>query len=503
MSRNKRMYPFIMTRHEIRIDGLSLRGWGYGTLHDKEKQYQVEVRNALPGDRVLAEIRRIEKNHFEADVVSFLAYGYPRIQSRCPHAGCRKDKDTGCGGCTLQSIDYGTQLDLKHAILCRYLQDNHIAQTPNPVLPCPSQWFYRNKMELTFGPDGADMLGVGLHPAGFQHEVITLRQCDTLSPLVAMLCVRTTAWAQAFGVSYYVFRKNSGFLRNLTYREGKRTGQKMVILTTSGEDTLSFSDGIRSAREVVEHYAEHVLGCLPEQVDTFYWTTVVTQKGRKTVQEDHLIFGPPVLREVMFVPDEAHALQFEVLPHAFFQPNTLQAERLYDIVRRQAEPFMKPDTPVLDLYCGTGTIALSFARHGHRAIAVDIEVQAIENARANAAFNGLSDQVEFYAGDVAETLKMLLDRDAKFSEYLLVIDPPRRGLLPPAYKQIMRLGMDTIIYVSCNPESLAADLEKFVSDGYVIVHIQPVDMLPQTAHLETVVTLVYGPSFSKFPFLKA
>lgn len=489
MPRNKRMYQFIMTRHEILIEGLSLRGWGRGTLCIDEKKYGVEVRNALPGDRVLAELRRIEKNSFEAEVVEFVSHGYARVAERCRHAGCRRDKDTGCGGCTLQSIAYETQLDLKHTLLQRCLKSNHVEATPNPVLPCANQWFYRNKMELTFGPDGADQLGVGLHPAGFQHEVITLRQCETLSPLIAELCVRTTQWAQENGVTYYVFRKNSGFLRNLTFREGKRTGKNMVILTTSGEDNLPFGDGTKTAREIIDHYAAHVLCNLSHAIDTFYWTTIVTVKGCKTVQEDHLIFGPSVLREVMYVPDEAHALAFEILPHAFFQPNTLQAERLYDIVRRQAEPFMKPDTPVLDLYCGTGTIALSFARHGHRAIAVDIEVQAIENARANAEYNGLSDSVEFYDGDTAETLKQLLDRDAKFSEYLLVIDPPRRGLLPPAYKQIMRLGIDTIIYVSCNPESLANDLEKFLLDGYRIHNIQPVDMLPQTAHLETVVTL--------------
>ena len=150
---------------------------------------------------------------------------------------------------------------------------------------------------------------------------------------------------------------------------------------------------------------------------------------------------------------------------------------------------MTAETPVLDLYCGTGTIALCFARHGHRAIAVDIEVQAIENAKSNAIYNGLSDFVEFRAGDSAEILREYLDNDANFSNYMLVIDPPRRGLLPTAYKQIMRLGLKTIVYVSCNPESLCEDLAKFKADGYSIKNIQPVDMLPQTAHLETVVTL--------------
>jgi 23S rRNA (uracil1939-C5)-methyltransferase len=146
---------------------------------------------------------------------------------------------------------------------------------------------------------------------------------------------------------------------------------------------------------------------------------------------------------------------------------------------------------VLDLYCGTGTIALSFARYGHSAVAVDIEKQAIENARENARKNGLEDKIEFYAGDTAEILKKLLDENANFADFILVVDPPRRGLLPPAYRQIMRLGMRTIVYVSCNPESLAADLRQFRADGYTIQAVQPVDMLPQTAHVETVALLTY------------
>ena len=482
----------IMTRAELTISGLSLRGWGQTEIIVGDRPVRVEVRGALPGDRVLAEYRRIEQGGLEAEIVEYLDYGYPRVEPRCPHTGRRCDKDTGCGGCPLQTIRYETQLDLKRNILQHFLDKSGIREKPNPVLGCANQWFYRNKMELTFGPDGASELGVGMHPAGFQHEVIQLRHCETMSPLIPELCTKTTEWAKRHGVTYFVFRKNAGFLRLLTLREGKRTGATMVILTTTGEPDVPWDGGTRSAAEVIDNYTKEVLGTLTTPVETFYWTRIQAAKGTKTTIEDTLVFGPPVLREVMHVPDEAHALRFEVLPHAFFQPNTLQAERLYDIVRTQAEPFMRPDTPVLDLYCGTGTISLCFARHGHRATAVDIEVQAIENARANAEYNGLAHLVDFHAGDTADILREMLDQNAAFSDHLLVIDPPRRGLLPTAYRQIMRLNLDTIIYVSCNPETLCDDLVKFRGDGYSILNIQPVDMLPQTAHLETVVTLHRG-----------
>ena len=491
MSKRHRLQNYILRRFEVTIDSISARGWGQGTfLGEGERRIPAEVRGALPGDVVLAEGRGIDKGMIQAILVEILQSGYPRQASSCPHSCVRCDKDTGCGGCTLRECDYETQCRIKRDILVSMLKQNGLDMPVDPILPCANQAYYRNKMELSFGPDGADALGVGLHPSGFRFEVISMKHCDMLSPLLVELAQKTEAWARELGLAYYRFRENAGFLRTLTLRHGKRTDAYMVILTTSGESEVRMGDGsVRDANDVVREYADRVLATLNPPIDSFYWTTVTPQKGRQTSIDDTLIFGSPVLRETMFMPDEAHALHYEVLPHAFFQPNTLQAEKLYQVVLDMAAPHMTPNTPVLDLYCGTGTIALSFARHGHRAVAIAIEKQAIENARENARKNGLEDAISFYAGDTAEILRELLDGQANFDGFLLVVDPPRRGLLPPAYRQILRIRPDTLIYVSCNPESLAQDLARFKVDGYDICRIQPVDMLPQTAHLETVVLL--------------
>lgn len=491
MSKRRRLQSYIMQQFEVTITDMSARGWGQAMFYDEEgREIPVEVRGGIPGDRLLVEGRRIENSILQAMIVEVREQAFARIPLGCPHAAVRCDKDTGCGGCTFRDCSYATQCQIKQGILERVLKAQGIETPVQPILPCETQQYYRNKMELSFGPDGAGELGVGLHPSGYRYEVITMKHCDMLCPELPELAQKATAWAHALGVRYYKFRENEGFLRLLTVREGKRTGALMVILTTSAEDPVVIGDGqTMSARALVEDFAENVLKKLSRQVDTFYWTAIVTQKGHQTRFEDTLVFGVPVLHEKMLMPDEAHALHYEVLPRAFFQPNTIQAERLYQVVLNQAAPYMDADTPMLDLYCGTGTIALSFARHGHRAIAIDIEKQAIENARENARKNGLEDSIEFYAGDTADILKELLDNHANFSDFLLVVDPPRRGLLPPAYRQIMRMKQNTIIYVSCNPESLAADLRKFEQDGYEIKSIQPVDMLPQTAHLETVATL--------------
>lgn len=490
MSKRRRLQNYIFKHFDVVIDSMSARGWGQGTYWDGEQKIPVEVRGAVPGDCVCVEGRRIEDSILQCVIVEMKKEGYPRIASTCCHSAVRCNKDTGCGGCTLRECSYDTQCRIKCDILRKMLAQQGIDSHVEPILPCEERAYYRNKMELSFGPNGDNEIGVGLHPSGFRYEVIDMVYCDMLSPLLSQLSQKTARWAREHGVPYFKFRENSGFLRLLTLRMGKRTGKTMIILTTSGEEEVVLEDGRQlSAREVVASFESEVLASFEKPFDSVYWTIIHAQKGRQTVVEDRLLSGDAVLHEKMLMPDEAHALHYEVLPHAFFQPNTIQAERLYRTVLDFARPYISQDTPILDLYCGTGTIALSFARYGHRAIAIDIEKQAIENARENARKNGLESQIEFYAGDTAEILKDLLDHHANFSEYLLVIDPPRRGLLPTAYRQLMRMRQKTIIYVSCNPESLAEDLRKFLDDGYEIVKIQPVDMLPQTAHLETVVLL--------------
>ena len=491
MSKRRRLQNYIFQRFEVTIDAISARGWGQGTYIDGDQKVPVEVRGAVVGDRVVVEGRRIEDSILQCVCIEVVSTTYPRIASTCPHSAIRCNKNTGCGGCTLRQWAYDTQCQMKRDILLKMLAKEGIDSPVEPIIPCQNLTYYRNKMELSFGPNGAEEIGVGLHPSGFRYEVIDMQYCDMLSPLLPDLAQKTTIWARQHGVPYFKFRENSGFLRLLTLRVGSRTSETMVILTTTGVDSIALADGsTQSAISLVESFENEVLKQLSQPIGSFYWSIINAQKGRQTEIIDHLRFGSPVLHEKMVMTTEDHALHYEILPHAFFQPNTLQAEVLYRTVLSHAKGHMAPKTPVLDLYCGTGTIALSFAIHGHKAIAIDIEKQAIENARENARNNRLESQIDFYAGDTADILKKLLDEHADFSDYLLVIDPPRRGLLPTAYRQIMRMRQKTIIYVSCNPESLAEDLKKFSQDGYKIEKIQPVDMLPHTAHLETVVTLI-------------
>ena len=297
MSRNK-LQNYIHQEFEVAIDALSARGWGQGSFIDElhnQKKIDVEVRGALPGDIVRVEGRHIENSMVQSRILSFVHQAYPRIPLGCPHAAPRCDKDTGCGGCTLRDCAYETQCRLKEDILRRALNSNGIDAEVSPIIGCDSQLNYRNKVELSFGPDGGGELGVGLHPAGFKHEVIAMKYCDLLSDLLPELAQKSTQWAKSLGIPAYTFRTNEGFLRLLTLREGKRTGATMLILTTSCLESIETANHqIMTPEVVIDDFIRNVVQKLSKKIDTFYWTIVHAVKGKPTELEDRLMFGPPV-----------------------------------------------------------------------------------------------------------------------------------------------------------------------------------------------------------------
>lgn len=478
------------------ITGLSPQGRGLAELELGSKKVWVQVDDALPGEELEVELCKVLGRQLLGVVRERFSSPLSKKAPRCAHASARIDKDTGCGGCSLQAISYPEQLALKQEMLSTIFGAVQLHDLPlAPITGAQNQWNYRNKMELSFGPDGADALGLGMHPNGFKHEVVSLRTCYLMDERLAPLAQALIAWAQSLGLAYYVFRKNEGFLRLLSMREGKRTGERMLILTTTGDAQVHTNQGDLPATQIVGLFAEMILAkaqSLSLPLSSIIWTQHFVKEGERTRFVDHTLYGTAIIQECLHLPDAEHALYFEILPRAFFQPNTLQAEVLYTLIRQMAAPLLHANSLILDLYCGTGTIALSFAMHGYRAIGIDIERQAIENARQNAQKNGIT-HAEFFVGDAGAVLKELM-AVRHFDDFLLIIDPPRRGLLPPTYKQILTLRPQHIIYISCNPETLAADLAQFRADNYQIIALQPIDMLPQTAHIECIALLHSSPA---------
>ncbi|MFA5625136.1 MAG: 23S rRNA (uracil(1939)-C(5))-methyltransferase RlmD [Bradymonadales bacterium] len=488
---DKGLRAHLFSHVRCEITDLSSRGMGLCTIELDGKNVVLEIPNAVPGDVVMAELRRVQGSQMQAKLIEKLSAKIRRSPERCEHAKPRIDINTGCGGCSLQGINYADQLMLKQNVLKTAFESVGLGEIEfQPPIGADDEWHYRNKMELSFGPDGSDKLGLGMHPHDFKHEVVNLQQCYLMNEDLAKISHSVQEWAQNLGLEFYAFRKNQGFLRLLSLREAKRTGQCMLILTTSGEERPNTLNGAMDAKDVIALFSKQILALQSElaiKITSLIWTQHIIQKGTRTRYVDHLLWGNPIIEECLYLPDADHALQFEILPRAFFQPNTMAAERLYCLLHDFAAPVLKPSTLILDLYCGTGTIALCFAMHGHAAIGVDIEQQAIQNAKENAEKNHIRN-AQFYAGDAAAVLKDLMNK-RRFDDYLLIVDPPRRGLLPPSYKQINALKPKHILYVSCNPKSLADDLKKFCNDGYRPLRIQAIDMLPQTAHVECVALL--------------
>lgn len=478
---------------EVTIEEVDLKGLGVGRIHalvgpqNDERVYEFKVRKALPGDRIVAEVEKYRKNRVDARIAEFLERSKMRIEPRCRHFGQRGEADQGCGGCTLQSLDQRHQLAIKERIVKRLFAANGLDPgMVEPVRGMDDPWFYRNKMEFSFGTNADDVFGLGMHPSGYRYDVIRQEECFLMSQFVADFVVLIRNWAEEFGVPPE--DRDGGWLQTLTVREGKRTGERMVELTTNHAETVLIGgEGgeERPAREIAEVFAEAAAAAANElgtPLTSIYWTQHRAVRGEPTRLIEHHLAGETVLHEELELPG-GHRLRFEIHPRAFFQPNTRGAEIIYSEVVEQAGLREGEPKRVLDLYCGTGTIAMSLSPWASEVVGVELQPDAVENARKNAADNGITN-VEFICGDVGEILE-----EQGLQADVVIVDPPRSGLLPFAHEQLEKVDANRMVYVSCNPKALARDLAKLMEKGWSVERVQPIDQFPQTYHLETIVTL--------------
>lgn len=486
---------------ETTIVGLNAEGFGQALI-DAEvgpdrvpRRYELWVRRALPGERVRLRIEGQRRAGLVANVIALLQPAPQRIAPRCPHFGAPADPGLPCGGCSLQSWPYEAQLDFKRRRVQELLAPAGVLPTQvAAVLGQAEPWYYRNKMEYSFRRDVAGALALGLHPPGHAGVVLPLTRCELLSPFASALVPRVAAWAEAQALPAYEPQRDVGFLRSLTIREGKHSGERMVVLLTSDDPEVRSAAGVQPAAALAADFAS-TLRRLALELDgaltSVYWTQQVAVSGQPTRCVDHLLYGDPVLHEELQLPGCA-PLRFEIHPRAFFQPNTLQAELLYaEVLRAALAGRSAPVARAVDLYCGTGTIALCLAQRCQQVVGVELVAEAVANAQRNAAFNDL-DNVRFYAGDALQVAARELAAGPPTE--LLVVDPPRSGLGPVAAEAVHRLGAPRVVYVSCSPEALGRDLQALAYYGYRAEQVQPVDLFPQTAHVECVVTLERSPA---------
>ena len=448
---------------EFEIVALAFGGAGIG----KYEGLTIFVEKTMPGDLVRASLTKIKNNFCEASLVELVKPAAERVKPRCPYFGI-------CGGCQLQFMPYEKQLELKKQQVVDAFE--RIGKIYNPpvaeILGSKDSYYYRNKMEFSFGYDKEMKFALGMHLPDRRFDILDLKECHLQSAFSSRLVNFIRDFSLRKNWKPFKILPDAGLLKALYLRESRRTNELMINLVTSEELPENFENDFE---EMVNELL--LVPSEEKKIASIYWSKVINRGGAPKQIKEKLFYGKPALTEKMML-ENGDALDFDILPQAFFQVNTLQAEILYS----QALKFglLNSHKMVFDLFCGTGTIGLFFAKHVEQVLGIELNEQAViaarENARKNKIFN-----IDFFTGDVGKVLDHVRERPS-----LIVIDPPRAGLTEKVIKKINDFGANEIVYVSCNPATLARDTAWLKEYGYEVQEIQPVDMFPHTFHIECV-----------------
>ncbi len=437
---------------ELRIDSLAYGGSGV-CRHDG---FVLFVRGGLPGDTVRARVTKVKRGFAEGVVTELISPTGSRVEAPCRHFGT-------CGGCRFQDLSYEVQLEQKaQQVRDALVRIGRISDPPlEPIMPASSIYGYRNKLEYSFS-SGEAGVELGFHRAGRWDEVIGIEECLLTTDLGNAIRLAVRDWAREERLEPYDQSTGEGYLRHLVVREGRNTGQALVVLVTAPGER--FEAG----------YLTDVLRRFPE-VRSINWAINDTP-AETTNLPTRLLWGDEAIDE------EILGLRFRVRPAAFLQTNTEMAERLYSLARELAA--LTGDENVFDLYCGTGTIGLALAPRASYVWGLEISEEAVACAIENAELNGI-ENAQFFAGNVGQTLEELAEKAG--APDVVIVDPPRAGLAGKALRRTGALGARRIVYVSCNPTTLASDVKVLRDDyAYELVRCRPVDMFPHTPHVESV-----------------
>ena len=442
---------------ELRVDSLAYGGNGVARLNG----FVVFVRRGLPGDLVRARVTKVKRGFAEALATEVLEPSGERVDAPCAHY-------PACGGCRFQDLAYEAQAAAKDAQVRDALQRiGGIAEPPlEPILPAVAPFHYRNKLEYSF-TQTEDGPALGFHRAGRWDEVLDIERCWLTDELGNDLRDAVRAWAREERLRAYDQETHEGFLRHLVVRQGRNTAQALVVLVTAPGDLPD-----------ADHFVE-VVTAFPE-VRSVHWA-VNDGVAEVTNLPTRLLWGDDAIEE------ELLGLRFRLRPNAFLQTNTTMAERLYEVAVELAG--LTGTETVYDLYCGIGTIGLTMARQALSVWGVEVSEESVACAIENAELNGISNAA-FFAGEVGRSLEELRDRAGP--PEVVVVDPPRAGLAGRALRQVGVLEAPRLVYVSCNPTTLAGDVKILVADyGYRLERARPVDMFPHTPHVETAALLAH------------
>lgn len=431
------------------------------------------VENAIPGDIVDIRLGKNKKDWAEGYVTAFRGYSPDRVEPFCSHFGV-------CGGCRWQMLPYPRQLQYKQQQVEDTLRRIGKIALPviRPILGAPESVRYRNKMEYTFSsrrfllPEelndptvSSEQRVAGFHARGLFDKVVDIDLCHLQEEPTNRLRKSIRDFGLREDLAFYDIRQHQGWLRNLQLRICT-TGEIMANLVLGYED-----------EPLTRRLADGLLQQFPELTTLLY---TINPKWNDSIAdlEPRILFGKG------FVIEKMEDFQFKIGPKSFFQTNTRQGERLYQVTREFAE--LSGKETVYDLYCGTGSIGIFVSRQAARIVGVEVVEAAIDDARENARLNAIG-HARFFSGDVTD-----ICQDSFFAQQgrpdVIITDPPRAGMHGQLVNKILEIAAPTVVYVSCNPATQARDLQ-LLDAKYAVTGVQPVDMFPHTHHIENVVQL--------------
>lgn len=454
---------------EAEITSFSKKGEATAEIKRGESKRKVYFTGAIIGDKVAFNMPRGRlPRKVVVEPLAIIKPSEQRVEPRCAHAGI-------CGGCSWQEMAYSAQLKHKEELVTGLFKPFHVDSVYHPIIGAKKLFDYRNKMEFSFSQDKVGGQFLGLNQPGKKQKIITIDRCHLVNSWVSDVLKAVRAWWKEYpGIQAYHFMSGTGCLQTLTLREGKKTGEKMVILTVS-QSVSSMLDGkaLNSLKAFIKQAFDGAEGI------SIFLRIHSVKKGRGSEYYEMHLSGKPLIKEELTI--KGKTFTFAVSPSSFFQPNTEMAEVIYEKALELAQP--KQEDKVLDLYAGAATFGTIFAPFVKRVLSIEYNPYAVCDGETNLELNHI-DNVAIIKGDVGKVLEEYQGRAD-----LAIVDPPRMGLDATAVSHLMRLKANKLLYVSCNVHTQVENIKEFIRGGYQIKAVQPIDQFPHTPHLENIVLL--------------
>ena len=440
---------------ELQITGTTHDGSGVG----RHEGLALFVPGAIEGERVRARVVKLHKTYGFTRLMAVLAPSPDRIESDCPLW-------PRCGGCTYRQMTYRKELAVKTAAVASCLKKSAGWEEPlPPCLPSPRREGYRNKCQRPIGLDSEGRVVCGYYGRN-SHRIVPFAQCLLHPPLFDRIAAAFCRFLERYSIPVYSEETHRGLVRHLCLRLGQKTGQVMVTVVINGER-------LPHSGQLVEELTGHFPEIRSLYLNHNRLATNVILGANNT-----LLWGEER------IVDELCGVKLALSPLSFYQVNRDAAETLYTLAANLAQ--LDQDDVLLDLYCGVGAIGLGMAGRVKEVYGVEVIPAAVEDARKNAALNGIGN-AHFLCGDCKDAVDYFAKNG--IAPTAVVLDPPRKGCDPHVIDEVARLGPRRVVMISCNPATMARDVALFAEKGYLARHIQPVDLFPRTAHVESVALL--------------